>query len=897
MAGSHDGRVTLSTKLDTSGIQSGAKGIKSALSSSCKAVAALGAAAAAAIVTVTKQSVEAYAAYEQLSGGVETMFKESADKVKAYAESAYKTAGVSANAYMEAVTSFSASLISSLGGDTAKAAEVANMAMVDMSDNANKMGTPLANIQTAYQGFAKQNYTMLDNLKLGYGGTKTEMERLLKDAEAFSGVKYDINNLSDVYQAIHQIQVKLDIAGTTAKEAESTITGSITMTKSAWENLLTAMSGGGSLDRAIDDFVYSLEKAMQNVLPVVERSLVGIGYAIEKLAPMLVERIAVALIKAIPSLLNAVYKMIIGLAQGVYQGIKALFTGGTVEVLEEQAAQINASVENQKALTEEVKETEKAAKKALAGFDELNILSRDSADAAGSGDHSNLTVDVDVGDVVSGGDSLNIDGAELASKIEKPLAEIMMVAGGALVAIGLILVFSGQVAWGIGFVLAGAALFGVGAASLSGDTISPTVMNTLTLIMGAVAGALVAIGIILIMVGSTGLGIGFIAAGAALLGVTIYTITQFSADPIKDTLLMIEAIAGGAMLALGILLLYFGVNKPLAIGLIAAGAVILGVAIAQIVAGAVSEEVAAWIYGITAIVSTALLVIGIIMLCTGHITPLSIGLVVAGAAGLATTVAINWNAIADAIQGPIGTITAIVSAALLVIGIILLFTGVGIPLGLGLILAGAAGLATVVAFNWNSIVDSIKGVWQKIKDFWNRHIAQIFTGKFWTDLAKKCGNGLIAGFEGAINGIISLFETMINWVVGGLNKISFDVPDWVPLIGGKKFGFSIPEVKFGRVSIPRLAKGAVLPANKPFLAMVGDQKHGTNVEAPLSTIQEAVATVMADYEAANLAGHEATVEVLQQILVAVLGIEVGDTTIGKAANRYNEKMAIIRGRA
>ncbi len=893
MAGSHDGRVTLSTKLDTSGIQAGAKGIKSALAASGKAVMALGAAAAAAIVTVTKQSVEAYAAYEQLAGGVETLFKESADKVKAYAEDAYKTAGVSANAYMEAVTSFSASLISSLSGNTEKAAEVANMAMVDMSDNANKMGTPLANIQTAYQGFAKQNYTMLDNLKLGYGGTKTEMERLLKDAEAFSGVKYDINNLSDVYEAIHQIQVKLDIAGTTAKEAESTIAGSITMTKSAWENLLTAMSGGGSLDRAIDDFVYSLEKAMQNILPVVERSLVGIGYAIERLAPKLVERIAVALIKAIPSLLNAVYKMVIGLAQGIYQGIKALFTGGTTEVLEEQVDKINASVESQEALTEAVKETEKAAKKTLAGFDELNILSQDSADSAANG-NTNVAVDIDVGSVVGDASEFEIDGTELVSKIEKPLAEIMVVAGGALTAIGLILLFSGKVAWGIGFIIAGAAMFGVGEAALSGDTISPTVSSTLTTIMGAAAGALVAIGVILIMVGSTALGIGFIAAGAALLGVSAYTITQFSTDPINDTLLTIEAIAGGAMLALGILLLYFGVNKPLAIGLIAAGAAILGVAIAQIVAGAVSEEVAAWIYGITAIVSAALLVIGIIMLCTGNITPLSIGLVVAGAAGLASTVAINWNAITDALRGPIGEVTAIVSAALLVIGIILLFTGVGIPLGLGLILAGAAGLGTVVAFNWNSIVDSIKGVWQKIKDFWNNHIAQIFTGKFWTDLAKKCGNGLIAGFEGAINGIISLFETMINWVVGGLNKISLDVPDWVPLIGGKKFGFSIPEVKFGRVEIPRLAKGAVLPANKPFLAMVGDQRHGTNIEAPLSTIQEALAEVLAAYGGS---GDEAVIERLDQILSAILSIEVGDTTIGKAANRYNEKMAIIKGRA
>ena len=283
MSNSHDGHVRLSTKLDTSGIAKGAQSIKSALTKSCKAIVALGAASAAAVAAVTKKAVDAYAEYEQLAGGVETLFKKSADKVKAYAENAFYTAGVSANEYMATVTSFSASLISSLGGDTEKAADVANMALVDMSDNANKMGTPLEAIQTAYQGFAKQQYQLLDNLKLGYGGTKTEMERLLKDAEAFSGVKYDINNLGDVYEAIHQIQKKLDITDTTAKEAEKTITGSATMMKAAWENMLTAVSGGGDLDRAINNMVYSLEKYMKNLLPVVERTLVGIGYAIERI--------------------------------------------------------------------------------------------------------------------------------------------------------------------------------------------------------------------------------------------------------------------------------------------------------------------------------------------------------------------------------------------------------------------------------------------------------------------------------------------------------------------------------------------------------------------------------------------------------------------------------------
>lgn len=202
---------------------------------------------------VIKSAFAEGAALEQSIGGIETLFKNSAGRVEQYASDAFKTAGVSANEYMENVTSFSASLISSLGGDTAKAAEAAHTAMVDMSDNANKMGTNIADIQNAYQGFAKQNYTMLDNLKLGYGGTKTEMERLLADAEKISGVKYDISNLSDVYAAVHVIQGELDITGTTAKEAATTFSGSFGSMKAAAANLLGTLTNGGDTAKALDD--------------------------------------------------------------------------------------------------------------------------------------------------------------------------------------------------------------------------------------------------------------------------------------------------------------------------------------------------------------------------------------------------------------------------------------------------------------------------------------------------------------------------------------------------------------------------------------------------------------------------------------------------------------------
>lgn len=211
--------------------------------------------AAAGIGLALKNALTEGAALEQSLGGIETLFKGSADTVIENAKRAYQTAGVSANAYMENVTSFSASLISSLGGDTAKAAEVANTAMVDMSDNANKMGTDMRDIQNAYQGFAKQNYTMLDNLKLGYGGTKTEMQRLLADAQKLTGVKYDINNLSDVYNAIHAIQENLGIAGTTSQEAATTLSGSFNSMKAAAQDFAGYLTLGMDITPAVQNLV------------------------------------------------------------------------------------------------------------------------------------------------------------------------------------------------------------------------------------------------------------------------------------------------------------------------------------------------------------------------------------------------------------------------------------------------------------------------------------------------------------------------------------------------------------------------------------------------------------------------------------------------------------------
>ena len=249
-------------------------------------------AAATALATTSTMAVKAYADYEQLVGGVETLFKDSGGKLIEYANNAYKTAGLSANEYMETVTSFSASLLQSLGGDTEKAADYADMAITDMSDNANKMGTSMEMIQNAYQGFAKQNYTMLDNLKLGYGGTQEEMKRLLADAEAISGIKYDISSYADVVDAIHVIQTEMGITGTTAKEASETISGSISAAKGAWQNFLVGLADGTqNMDVLVENLVSSVVTVGKNLIPRIATTLKSIGTLIAKYVPKMLAEV------------------------------------------------------------------------------------------------------------------------------------------------------------------------------------------------------------------------------------------------------------------------------------------------------------------------------------------------------------------------------------------------------------------------------------------------------------------------------------------------------------------------------------------------------------------------------------------------------------------------------
>ena len=238
-----------------------------------------------AMKDTVKAAFTNFAEYEQLVGGVDTLFKKSSQRVQDYASKAYLNVGISANKYMETVTSFSASLLQSLGGDTEKAADVSNMAMIDMADNMNKMGSSMESIENAYKGFAKQNYTMLDNLKLGYGGTNKEMKRLLDDASKLTGKKYDIKNLSDVYEAIHAIQEEMGIAGTTQKEAMSTVSGSMNAAKAAWQDVLTSIGRGKDIKKTIKNFANTAKVALKNAAPVVRQAVTGLFQAAKDLAP------------------------------------------------------------------------------------------------------------------------------------------------------------------------------------------------------------------------------------------------------------------------------------------------------------------------------------------------------------------------------------------------------------------------------------------------------------------------------------------------------------------------------------------------------------------------------------------------------------------------------------
>lgn len=710
--GQSDGSIILTTSVEMAGLKKGINSIKSLTSSAGKAFAAVGLAAAAASVAITKMAVSAYADYEQLVGGVETLFKDSAGKVLEYANQAFATAGMSANEYMKNVTSFSASLISSTAGDTEKAADIANMAMIDMSDNANKMGSSLESVTLAYQGFAKGQYMLLDNLKLGYGGTKTEMERLLKDAEAYLATqgktaKFSLDNLADVYTAINAIQQKLDIAGTTAKEAEKTISGSANMMKAAWENVLAAISGGGDLDRAINNLVYSVQKYFENIVPVVERALQGIGTLIEKAAPLLVQTVAKALIKAIPSLLNAVYQMIIGLAKGIYEGIVALFSGGAEQVLEKQTNEIKESVKNQNALTEAVEETAEAQEKTLAGFDKLNIFTSNATENT-----EGLSLNT-VAPSVEKDMSIDMDTKQAEKELLPFFKKILQ-------ALQPIIDVTKQWIKTLNF---------------------EPIKQGFSYLLSAFS-----------KIGEFFQSVMFWAYTEILLPLSTWTINEFAPTLIDVLTKAFEGLKN--------------ILQPVWDGFRAVFDYM--------------SPIFDWI-GTTAID---------ILKSFGDMFS-NVGKVFEKKGGKIREI---FDIIGKAIQSFWELVKPIFN-----------------------------WIKNIVVDVFDTIDEIIGGVIDTLYDL-TYFLKYVFQGDW-----KNAWNSIVSVFKNIVNIIIDA----LNILVRGVNKISFKAPDWIPLLGGKKWGFNIPE-------IPRLATGAVIPPNNEFMAILGDQKSGRNLEAPEDLIRQIV---------------------------------------------------------
>lgn len=867
-----DGSIILTTKVDETGLKKGLGSMKKFGATAGKAFLAIGAAAGAATVAITKMAVSAYADYEQLVGGVETLFKGSAQKVIDYANDAFYTAGVSANEYMQQVTSFSASLIRSTAGDTDKAADIANMALIDISDNVNKMGSSMESVTLAYQGFAKQQYMLLDNLKLGYGGTKTEMQRLLKDAEALTGVKYNIENLADVYSAIHAIQEELGITGTTAKEAEKTITGSANMMKAAWQNVLAAISGGGDLDRAINNLVYSVTKYMENIVPVVQRSLIGIGRLIEQVAPLLVQNVASALIQSIPSLINAIYQMIIGLAKGIWQGIKALFTGGSGSVtadIKTSVGGIASSVGDATTGMEELGDaTEKAGKKAqksLAGFDKINKLSENASSGAGAGGTSGISA--------GGGGGLNVNTSALGevegftSVIQEQFAKIAEMAT--------------QI-WNSEpiqvFVETSKTILGTLWSFIT--TLWQDVQTNASTTWGNIQGNVSTIISNLMQLWTqfwTDMNVAIQTWGQPIIesiSGLFNSIWSTAIDPAVQ--FIIEMWAGFTETLADLwdehgqpLVDNIGEFIDTTIGLFQSLYDNILAPIITPIFEAVSELWEEHVQPLVKKIGDFILTLtnGALEIYNKFIAPITQWLVETFSPIWESTIGsiIEWFSdwfgnIVDIVSGIITTLRGVID---FIVGI---FTGDWKKAweGLKTVLKGV--LDTIVSIFktawssikgvWNATVGFFKGVWTSIKNVFSpvaswfkstfskawTAVKNVFSGwssffdGLWTKIKNKfsglgtsIANAIGGSVKKGMNGVITIIENTINKAIGLING-AINLVNKIP-------GVSVNKVS--NIKLPRLAQGAVIPPNREFLAVLGDQKQGTNIETPLKTMIEA----------------------------------------------------------
>ena len=427
----------------------------------------------------------------------------------------------------------------------------------------------------------------------------------------------------------------------------------------------------------------------------------------------------------------------------------------------------------------------------------------------------------------------------LDGPLQTAITRVLVILGTAALAIGAVLAFSGaNIPLGIGLIAAGAAALAA-AAAINWGSMDAEMRNTITGILEIVSGALLVLGAVFTFSGANiPLGIGLLVAGAASLATAIALNWDGATTSIKQVVTDILLLMGTAFLVIGAVLTFSGANLPLGIGLMVAGAVGLASAAALNWKSA-TENIKQVVTDIALLVGTAFLAIGAILTFSGVNLPLGIGLMAAGAVVLVSAAALNWSTIVSAIQGEIGQIMAIVSTALLVIGIILVASGVFLPLGIALIAAGAIGLVTVAALNWDAILGTLKQVWSDIKSWWNTSVAKFFTLDFWAGIGENILNGLLNGLKSVWSSVTNWVSEKVSWITDKFTSAKNSAPTTSADSASSRVSSAI-DLK----SIPALARGAVIPPNREFLAVLGDQKQGTNIEAPASEIEAAVARGM-----------------------------------------------------
>lgn len=722
------------------------------------------------LVEFSKESINLASDLQEVQNVVDTVFKNSKQEINDFAKTALEAYGLS---------ELSAKKYASTMGAMLDSMQVDDGAMLKMSKNLTALSGDMASFYNLSGDDAFQK------IRAGISGETEPLKQL--------GINMSVTNL-EAY-ALSQGITKSYKAMTQSEQAILRYNYLLSVTANAQGDFVRTQDGWANQTRVLSERFNQLKIVVGDLL-------------INVLTP------AVKVLNELVSTALA-FTQTLTAALGIEQNSAAASIDSAT-----------ASQENLASATEDATEAQKAQNKAVASFDKLNDISESSDSAASSA-------------AGSGGSSLDMALGSYAttqseydtSYISEKLEEILGIVGVAFLAIGAILTFTGaNIPLGIGLMVVGAASLAA-AATLDNSKISKDVSSTLDVIMMAVSGALMVIGVILLLCCVNpmfiGLGLALIAAGA----IGLVAVAAFNWDSAKNNcttaITAIMGVLGGAFLVIGALLAFTGVATGIGIALIAIGATAI-VSAAALNWKSSEDKVTSVVTTIATVVGGALLAIGALLAFSGVAIPLGIGLIAAGAVAIAAAVVPQWSSLSDKTKKTVTTIAGILGAALLVIGAILVFTGVGIPLGLGMMLAGGAAVASAVSFNWSTITNKVKSTCNNLKK-----IFSVF------------GNDIKAWFTGLINKGIDTFEGFINKIIGGLNWLiaklnafRITIPSWVPEIGGKSLGFNISPFK--PVTLPRLATGAVIPARSEFVAVLGDQKHGRNLEAPEGLIRQIV---------------------------------------------------------